>query len=170
MDSPTGFNATTLFLADSLSTYSSPPLQLPFPLLSPLHLMLLMFSSHHQRTNSVGSNADSDEDSFRTELPSTSQIENPTPSCITLLIYSHADFSYVDDTWLPGSDDMMDTTLCRSISCTYIQCSCCTDPTNKYCWCQLPSVCQCQGTNCPADALPMPNANPCPDADANVHV
>jgi len=59
-------------------------------------------------TDSASSDANSDEDSFRTESPSTSQIENPTPSHITLLIYSHADFSYVDDTWLPGFDDMMD--------------------------------------------------------------
>jgi hypothetical protein len=39
------------------------------------------------------------------ESPTTSQIENPTPSCITLP-YSHVNFSYVDLSWLPGSNDM----------------------------------------------------------------
>jgi hypothetical protein len=70
-------------------------------------------------TDSTGSHADADadtdadtdtdsdsEDNFGAESPSTSQIENPTPSRITLPIYSHADFSYIDETWLPGSDDM----------------------------------------------------------------
>jgi len=115
-DSPTGFNAATLFLADSISTYSSPPttpIPTAFPTASDATDVFLSSSetdSVGPDANSVGSDADSDEDSFRTKSPSTSQIENPTPSCITLLIYSHADFSYVDDTWLPGSDDMMDTT------------------------------------------------------------
>jgi hypothetical protein len=49
------------------------------------------------------------EDISSAESPTTSQIERCTPSCVTLLIYSHADFSYIDDTWLPGSDDMMST-------------------------------------------------------------
>jgi hypothetical protein len=76
-------------------------------------------------TNSAGSyesnsNADADadtdtnaesnvEDISSAESPTTSQIERCTPSCVTLLIYSHVDFSYIDDTWLPGSNDMMDT-------------------------------------------------------------
>jgi len=101
-DSPTGFDAATLFLADSISTHSSPPAT-PIPTAFPT-------ASDAADVFLSSSETDSDEDSFRTELPSTSQIENPTPSCITLPIYSHVDFSYVDDTWLPGSDDMMDTT------------------------------------------------------------
>jgi len=108
-DSPTGFNATALFLAYSISTYSSPPAT-PIPTAFPTASDAADVFLSSSETNSVGPNADSDEDSFRTELPSTSQIENPTPSHITLPIYSHVDFSYVDDTWLPGSDDMMDTT------------------------------------------------------------
>ena len=56
------------------------------------------------------SDADADSDhSPDAESPTTSQIQNPTPSRITLPIYGHADFGYIDDTWLPGSDDMMDT-------------------------------------------------------------
>jgi len=109
MGSPTGFDATTLFLADSISTYSSPPatpISTAFPTASDATDVFLSSSE----TSSVGSDANYDEDSFRTKSPSTSQVENPTPSHITLLIYSHADFSYVDATWLPGSDDMMDTT------------------------------------------------------------
>ena len=61
----------------------------------------------------------------------TSQIENPTPSCITLPtyppadftlpiytpadftlpIYTPADFSYVNETWLSSPDEMMDTDI-----------------------------------------------------------
>jgi len=109
MGSPTGFDAAALFLVDSISTYLSPPttpISTAVPTASDATDVFLSSSE----TDSVGSDADSDEDSFRTKSPSTSQIENPTPSHITLPIYSHADFSYVDDTWLPGSDDMMDTT------------------------------------------------------------
>jgi len=107
--SPTGFDAAALYLAGSISTHSSPPttpISTAFPTASDAADVFLSSSE----TDSVGFNANSDEDSFRTKSPSTSQIENPTPSHITLLIYSHMDFSYVDDTWLPGSDDMTDTT------------------------------------------------------------
>jgi len=116
MGSPTGFNAATLFLADSISTYSSPlatPISTAFPTTSDAADVFLSSSetdSVSPDANSVSSDANSDEDSFRTKLPSTSQIENPTPSHITLPIYSHVNFSYVNDTWLPGSDDMMGTT------------------------------------------------------------
>ena len=49
--------------------------------------------------------------SFSDESPSTSQIEHPsTTRIMPVPLYTHADFSYVDDSWLPSSDDSMDTT------------------------------------------------------------
>ena len=61
MDSPTGFNATALFLADSISTYSSPPatpISTAFPTASDAADVFLSSSE----TDSVSPNADSDED------------------------------------------------------------------------------------------------------------
>jgi hypothetical protein len=91
--------------------------------LFPQHQMQLIFSFHLRipirldlmtlmpmPMPMADTDAESDvEDISSAESPTTSQIERCTPSRVTLLIYSHADFSYIDDTWLPGSDDMMDT-------------------------------------------------------------
>ena len=105
--SPNAFDAATFCLADSISASPSPPaspILTTFPTAYNAADVADVFLSSSE-TDSPGSNADSVEDSFRAESPSTSQIENPA----SLLIYSHADFSYIDDTWLSGSDDMMDT-------------------------------------------------------------
>jgi hypothetical protein len=116
--SPTAFDAAAFFSADSTS--SSPSTHTAaFP--TALDAADLFLSSSD--TNSAGSrdsnanadaNANTDaesdvEDISSAESPTTSQIERCTPSHVILPIYSHADFSYIDDTWLPGSDDMMDT-------------------------------------------------------------
>jgi hypothetical protein len=116
--SPTAFDATAFFSADSTS--SSPSTHTAtFPTASDAADLFLSSSD----TNSAGShdsNADADadadtdaesdvEDISSAESPTTSQIERCTPPRVTLPIYSHVDFSYIDDTWLPGSDDMMDT-------------------------------------------------------------
>jgi hypothetical protein len=110
--SPTAFNAAAFFSANftslSPSTHTA-----AFPTASDAADLFLSSSD----TNSAGShefntnaNAESNvEDISSAESPTISQIERCTPSCVTLLIYSHVDFSYIDDTWLPGSDDMMDT-------------------------------------------------------------
>jgi hypothetical protein len=118
MASPTAFDATAFFFADStLSSPSTHPAA--FPTASDA-ADLFLSSSDTNLAGSCDSNANADanadtdaksdvEDISSAESPTTSQIERCTPSCVTLLIYSHAYFSYVDDTWLPGSDDMMDT-------------------------------------------------------------
>ena len=88
--SPTGSDAAAMYLADSAS--SSPPpnrVSTAFPTASDAADVFLASSE----TDSDNSSAES----------------NPTPSLITLPIYTHVDFSYVDDTWLTGSE-MMDTT------------------------------------------------------------
>jgi hypothetical protein len=118
MASLTAFDATAFFSADSTS--SSPSTHTAtFPTASDAADLFLSSSD----TNSAGSsdsnananaNANTDaksdvEDISSAESPTTSQIERCTPSCVTLPIYSHVDFSYIDDTWLPGSNNMMDT-------------------------------------------------------------
>jgi hypothetical protein len=114
--SPTAFDAAAFFSANSTS--SSPSTHTAaFSTASDTADLFLSFSdtnsagSHDSNANAnADTNAESNvEDISSAESPTTSQIERCTPSRITLLIYSHADFSYIDDTWLPGSDDMMDT-------------------------------------------------------------
>ena len=105
--SPNAFDAATFYLADSTSASPSPPaspILTTFPTASDAADVFLSSAE----TDSPGSNANSVlfVDSFRAESPGTSQIENLPAS---LPIYSHVDFSYIDDTWLAGSDDMMDT-------------------------------------------------------------
>jgi hypothetical protein len=99
-----------------------PPAPILWHVTFPPLLMWPIFSSHYQmgvpldqmptlmhHANAM-SDADANSDhSPDAESPTTSQIQNPTPSRVTLPIYGHADFGYIDDTWLPGSDDMMDT-------------------------------------------------------------
>jgi len=68
MGSPTGFDAATLYLADSISNYSSPPT-------TPISTALPTTSDAADVFLSL-SETNSDEDSFRTKSPSTSQIEN----------------------------------------------------------------------------------------------
>jgi hypothetical protein len=123
--SPTGFDAADFYLANCGSTSSSPasPILTAFPTASDAADMFSSSSesdsaSHAEsnaksngRSDNVGSESDQDSES---ESPTTSWIENLTPSHITLHeaslpIYSQSDFAYVDDTWLPGSDDMMNT-------------------------------------------------------------
>ena len=72
-------------------------------------------------SSETGSNDESDAvaDSDVEDSIGTSQIENPTPSRVTLPtpadfalpIYTPADFSYVNETWLSSPDEMMDTDI-----------------------------------------------------------
>jgi hypothetical protein len=112
--SPTAFDATAFFSANSTS--SSPSTHTAtFPTASDAaDLFLSSLDTNSAGSHESNANANTDaksnmEDISSAESPTTSQIERCTPSRVTLLIYSHADFSYIDDTWLPGSDDMMDT-------------------------------------------------------------
>jgi hypothetical protein len=117
---PTAFDAAAFYPADSSSSSpSANAISTAFPTASDAADVFLSSSetdsagSHAQSNADAQSDADAEsdvEDNSSAESPSTSQIERCTPSRITLPIYSHADFSYIDDTWLPGSDDMMDTT------------------------------------------------------------
>jgi hypothetical protein len=111
---PTAFDATAFFSADSTS--SSPSTHTAtFPTASDAaDLFLSSLDTNSARSYESNANANTDaesdvEDISNAESLTTSQIERCTPSRITLPIYSHVDFSYIDDTWLPGSDDMMDT-------------------------------------------------------------
>ena len=89
-DEPTGFHVATAWQGDNDRSPSS-------------------------TTGSLDSDAETN--SVLEHSMGTSQIENPTPSCITmpthyppvdftLPIYTPADFSYVDETWLFSSDEM----------------------------------------------------------------
>jgi hypothetical protein len=124
MGSPTAFDDAAFYPADSSSSSpSANAISTAFPTASDAADVFLSSSETNSAGSHAQSNADADadaasdadaesdvEDNSGAESPSTSQIERCTPSRITLPIYSHADFSYIDDTWLPGSDDMMDTT------------------------------------------------------------
>jgi len=92
---------------------SSPPARRPicFPL-----ILCCWFFLHHQRLilvapiRSRGDRSEHELAQYITDREPHS-LQHHTPS------YSHLDFSYVWDTWLPCSDDMMDTTdneWCRS--------------------------------------------------------
>jgi hypothetical protein len=115
---PTAFDAAAFFSANSTSSFPSTHTA-AFPTASDaadLFLSSLDTNSARSHESNAGADADADtdaesnvEDISSAESPTTSQIERCTPSRITLSIYSHADFSYIDDTWLPGSNDMMDT-------------------------------------------------------------
>jgi hypothetical protein len=114
MASLTAFDATAFFSANSTS--SSPSTHTAaFPTASDAADLFLSSSDtnsagSHESNANANTDAESDvEDISSAESSTTSQIERCTPSHITLPIYSHADFSYIDDTWLPGSNDMMDT-------------------------------------------------------------
>jgi hypothetical protein len=113
---PSAFDAAAFFSANStLSSPSTHPAA--FPTASDAADLFLSSSDTNlagSRDSNADANADTNaesdvEDISSAESPTTSQIERCTPSRITLPIYSHVDFSYIDDTWLPGSDDMMDT-------------------------------------------------------------
>ena len=89
-DEPTGFQAATAWQGDNDQSPSSP-------------------------TGFLDSDAETNSD--LEDSMGTSQIQNPTPSRITLPthyppvdftlpIYTPADFSYVDETWLSSSDEM----------------------------------------------------------------
>jgi hypothetical protein len=124
MGSLTGFDATAIYFDDS-TTSSSGHSNPPSAFVTMSDAAEVFFSSSESdssEADSVGSlgefdanaddaSANSDfEHSFSDESPTTSQIEHPSPTCITLPVpvYTHADFSYVDGSWLSGSDDDMD--------------------------------------------------------------
>jgi hypothetical protein len=109
----TGFDAAPFHLSDS--TYLSPAASstsadvaemAAFPTASDAADAFLSSSE-------TGYNGESDAvaDSDVKDSIGKSQIENPTPSCITLLTYPPADFSYVNETWLSSPDRMMDTDI-----------------------------------------------------------
>jgi hypothetical protein len=119
----TGFDAAPFYLSDSTSsspaanpTSTDAAEMAAFPTASDAADAFL--SSYE-----TGSSGESDAmaDSDVKDSIGTSQIENPTPSCITLLtyppadftlpIYTPADFSYVNETWLSSPDEMMDTDI-----------------------------------------------------------
>jgi hypothetical protein len=116
----TGFDAAAIYFHDS-TTSSSGHSNPPSAFATASDAAEVFFSS--SEADSVGFLGESDADaedagansdfecSFSDESPSTSQIEHPSPTCITLPVpvYTHADFSYVDGSWLSGSDDDMDT-------------------------------------------------------------
>jgi hypothetical protein len=116
----TGFDAAAIYFDDS-TTSSSGHSNPPSAFATTSGAAEVFFSS--SEADSVGSLGESDADaedagansdserSFSDESPSTSQIEHPSPTHITLPVpvYTHADFSYVDGSWLSGSDDDMDT-------------------------------------------------------------
>jgi hypothetical protein len=121
----TGFDAAAIYFDDS-TTSSSGHSNPPSAFATASDAAEVFFSSSESdssEADSVGSlgesnanakdaGANSDfEHSFSDESPSTSQIEHPSPTCIMLPVpvYTHADFSYVDGSWLSGSDDDMDT-------------------------------------------------------------
>src|SRR6202142_3278058 len=58
--------------------------------------------------NNDNDNDDNDNEDDEGSPPGSSQIHNLTPSAITLPIYGHEDFDYVDETWLMESERMMD--------------------------------------------------------------
>jgi hypothetical protein len=112
--SPTAFDATALFSADSTSSSPSTHTAAFSTASDAADLFLSSSDTNLARSHEFNANTDTDaesdmEDISSAESPTTSQIERCTPSRITLPIYSHADFSYIDDTWLPGSNNMMDT-------------------------------------------------------------
>ena len=120
MGSLTGFDAAAVYFDDS-TTSSSGHSNLPSAFATMSDVAEVLFSS--SEADSVGSLGESDanandaganfdfKNSYSDESPSTSQIEHPSPTCITLPVpvYTRADFSYVDGSWLLGSDDNMDT-------------------------------------------------------------
>jgi hypothetical protein len=126
--SPTSFDAASFYLADTTSSASVPTHSTSKVVPTASHaadvfLLLETDSTHesnsgddavsHAEGRPAQSIAESkNEDDSGAESPTTSQIDNPTPSHITLphsYLYGSADFHYVDATWLSGSDDMMDT-------------------------------------------------------------
>jgi hypothetical protein len=116
----TGFDAAAIYFDDS-TTSSSGHSNPPSAFATTSDAAEVFFSSSEaDSAGSVGeSDADADdasansdsEPSVSDESPSTSQIEHPSPTRITLPVpvYTHVDFSYVDDSWLSGPDDDMDT-------------------------------------------------------------
>ena len=91
----TGFDAAPFYLSDSTSSS---------PAANPTSTDAAEMATFPTASDAV---ANSDvKDSI-----GTSQIENPTPSCITLPTYPPADFSYVNETWLSSPDEMMDTDI-----------------------------------------------------------
>jgi len=101
----TGFDAAPFYLSDSTSSS---------PAASPPSTDAAETAAFPTASDAADAFLSSSEDSDVEDSIGTSQIENPTPSRVTLPtfnlpIYTHEDFGYVNETWLSSADDMMDT-------------------------------------------------------------